>query len=153
MKREHGFTLMETLVAIALIVILCGMGLSGWQRWQAQQRLWQTALQARHFLERLRDDANGLNRSQRVYGVHEGGRWCLANTPVQTCEATGPFVLTPDWSEVTLVEVTPSLGFYGLRNSAWPGHIHLRSDAGEWRIVVSTWGRIRMCQQAVESLC
>ena len=30
--------------------------------------------------------------------------------------------------------------FYGLRNSAWAGHILLQSDGGAWRIVVSNWG-------------
>lgn len=153
MKSEHGFTLIETLVAIALIVILCSAGLTGWQRWQAQQRLWQTALQVRLYMERLRDDANWQNRSQSVYPVRERGRWCLVNAAGQACAAEGRFVLQPVWPEVALVEVTPSLGFFGLRNTAWPGHVHLRSEAGEWRIVVSAWGRIRMCQITAGNVC
>ena len=81
MKKEDGFTLIETLVAVALIVILSAAGISGWQSWQAQQRLWQTALQARHFLERLREEANWHNQSQVVYSVREGEQWCLLNAP------------------------------------------------------------------------
>ena len=153
MKREDGFTLIETFVAVALVVILSSAGISGWRTWQAQQRLWQTALQVRHFLEQLRDDANWHNRSHVVYSVKEGGTWCLLTAPSSTCETSQRFALQPVWSEVSLVEMTPSLGFYGLRNTAWPGHIRLRSSAGEWRVVVSAWGRIRMCQLAADNLC
>ncbi|SCB93481.1 prepilin peptidase-dependent protein [Kosakonia oryziphila] len=153
MKNEAGFTLIETLITVALIAILSGMGISGWQHWQAQQRLWQTALHVRHFLERLREEANWHNQAQRVYSVREGEGWCLLNTPSAGCATPGPLAVMPDWPEVTLLEVTPSLGFFGLRNTAWPGHIRVRSSAGEWRIVVSVWGRIRMCQNAKDDQC
>ncbi|WLI76223.1 prepilin peptidase-dependent protein [Kosakonia sp. H02] len=153
MKKQDGFTLIETLVAVALVVILSAVGISGWQSWQAQQRLWQTALQARHFLERLREDANWHNRPQVVYSAREGEQWCLLTTTSQTCATEGAFVLRPAWPDISLGEVTPSLGFYGLRSTAWPGHIRLRSSAGEWRVVVSAWGRIRMCRHAAESVC
>lgn len=43
--------------------------------------------------------------------------------------------------------MTAGIGFYGLRNSAWAGHILLQSDGGAWRIVVSNWGRIRLCRE------
>ncbi len=44
MNREHGYTLMETTVTLTLMMILSVGGLYGWQRWQQQQRLWQTAV-------------------------------------------------------------------------------------------------------------
>lgn len=50
MKKENGFTLIETLVAVSLVVILSASGLYGWSSWQGQQRLWQTASQVRDYL-------------------------------------------------------------------------------------------------------
>lgn len=49
-----------------------------------------------------------------------------------------PFVFTPDWRDVVLADITPSLAFFGLRNTAWAGHIVLKNAAGEWRLVVSS---------------
>lgn len=64
-----------------------------------------------------------------------------------------PFVFTPDWRDVVLADITPSLAFFGLRNTAWAGHIVLKNAAGEWRLVVSSWGRIRLCERNEAATC
>ncbi|STT61439.1 prepilin peptidase-dependent protein A [Klebsiella pneumoniae] len=78
MNREHGYTLMETLVTLTLMMILSVGGLYGWQRWQQQQRLWQTAVQVRDFLLFLRDDANAYNRDRVLRVGQDEVGWCLS---------------------------------------------------------------------------
>ncbi len=78
MNREHGYTLMETLVTLTLMMILSVGGLYGWQRWQQQQRLWQTAVQVRDFLLFLRDDANAYNRDRVLRVGQDEAGWCLS---------------------------------------------------------------------------
>ena len=147
MNREHGYTLMETLVTLTLMMILSVGGLYGWQRWQQQQRLWQTAVQVRDFLLFLRDDANAYNRDRvlRVGQDEEG--WCLsAQGEAPACASASTLTLRPRWPGISLAGVTPGLGFYGLRSTAWAGNLRLQSEAGSWSIVISHWGRIRLCR-------
>ncbi|HDR2893301.1 TPA: prepilin peptidase-dependent protein [Enterobacter asburiae] len=153
MKKQTGFTLIETLVAISLVVILSATGLYSWNSWQQQQRLWQTASQVRDYLVFLRNDANRHNREHKVSLQEDGESGCLFSSVVLDCQAGGVFVLKPLWPEVTISELTPALGFYGLRDTAWAGHVRVSSGAGEWLVIFSGAGRIRMCNTAGGSLC
>ena len=69
------------------------------------------------------------------------------------CTPDAPFVFIPAWRDIDMVEITPSLAFFGLRNTAWAGHIRLKNAAGEWRLVVSSWGRIRLCEGREAEAC
>ncbi|MBC9220048.1 hypothetical protein IBK40_28705 [Escherichia coli] len=33
-------------------------------------------------------------------------------------------------------DLTPSLAFFGLRNTAWAGHIRFKNSTGEWWLAV-----------------
>lgn len=148
MKKQQGYTLIEMLVVMLLIISLSAAGLYGWQRWQQQQRLWQTACQVRDFLLQLREDANWHNRDHTITIIREKSSWCLISSASgqHTCQPRTTLVFTPRWHEVEVVDITPDLAFFGLRNTAWAGHIRLQNAAGQWRLVVSSWGRIRLCR-------
>lgn len=148
MKRnEQGYSLTEMMLVMTIVAALSAGGLYGWQRWQQQQRLWQTACQVRDFFEQLREDANWHNRDHKLWLKREGGSWCLGSEAAKEkiCRAGAKGQIVPRWPEAEVTEITPGLGFYGQRNTAWPGHLLLRSPAGEWRIIISVWGRIRLC--------
>lgn len=154
MNKEQGYTLTETLLAVALLVILSATGSYGWRAWQQQQRLLQSVYQVRDFLLWLRADANAYRRSRTLRLQQTASAWCLVATfrEVEGCPAD-VFVLRPGWPEVAVTDITPTLGFYGLRNTAWPGHIQLQSPAGSWSVIVSSWGRVRICEKAGDKTC
>lgn len=155
MKKQQGFTLIEILAAMVLVIILSGAGLYGWQSFRLHQRLWQTAWQVRTYLELLRDDANWQNRDHAITASQTDGTWCLLSSVNEQagCTAENPFALLPLSPGVALVDLTPSLRFFGVRNTAWAGHVVLRNSAGEWQIIVSGGGRIRMCQSGAATPC
>lgn len=150
MNREQGYTLIETLVAVTLVVILSASGLYGWRSWQQEQRLWQTASALRDYLLYLRNDANWHNRDRRLRVNREAQGWCLTadDTVLAGCPAGNPAIFRPPWIEVSLSKITPNLAFFGLRNTAWAGSLMVSSGAGSWTVVISSWGRIRLCQGA-----
>lgn len=155
MKKQQGYTLLETLIAMLIVAALGASGLYGWQYWQQQQRLWQTACQVRDYLLQLREDANWRNRDHVISVMRDGTSWCFVSSAASQngCKPTSPLVFAPRWDDVEMAEITPSLALFGLRNTAWAGHIRLKNATGEWRVVVSGWGRIRLCERDEVRLC
>jgi len=153
--RTHGFTLMEMMVVMVIVTALAGAGIYSWRDWKQQQQLREAALQVRDFLTRLREDANWHNRDHLLWiGNGERG-WCMGSKTEDqaTCEPHSQWHIATPFSDVQVTEITPGLGFFGLRNTAWPRHIRLRNDSGEWKIIVSAWGRIRACNITRGAAC
>lgn len=151
MKRERGYTLIETLIAVTLALILGASGLYGWRSWQQEQRLWQTASGLRSYLVYLRNDANWHNRERRLRVNQTPTGWCLTadDTVLSGCPTGNPLVFRAPWPEVTLSKLTPNLAFFGLRNTAWAGSVTVANAAGRRSVAISNWGRIRLCEEGI----
>ncbi|QCT18223.1 prepilin-type N-terminal cleavage/methylation domain-containing protein [Jejubacter calystegiae] len=144
-RKSMGFTLPELLVVIALTLVLSGMATYSGYSWQQRQRLWHSAQLLRAWLQLVRDDAGAFNRERKLQVLRNGERWCLVSEPTLHCGG-GRFSFSVPWEDVRLTSITGEPGFFGLRNTARPGHLTLENGAGSWQVVVSVWGRIRLCR-------
>ncbi|HEY3985315.1 prepilin peptidase-dependent protein [Cedecea sp.] len=152
--NQRGFSVIEVMVVMAIVAALSASGLQGWHRWQQRAQLWQTAQQLNHFLLRLRNDANWHNRTHLLTLNKRGESWCLASRSAEGgCLANRRLVFMPEFEGISVEEMTSGLGFYGVHNTAWPGHIILRSQAGRWKVTLSVWGRTRLCELSGEKPC
>lgn len=145
-KTIQGFSLIEMMVVMLLIAILSSGIIYGFQQWQHHQRLWQTTHQLNQFLHHLRSDANEFNRDHLLTLWQLDDRWCLTTRQYsgKPCVTTSQWQFIPRFQDVAIREMTPGLGFYGVMNTAKPGHIILNNPAGQRKIILSVWGRIRI---------
>lgn len=147
-RKQRGFSLAEVMLVMVMTGILSVGGITGWQKWRQQQRLWESVQQVRLFFEQQRSEANWKNTDHLFAITRPDSRWRLSSSGRGSgvAESESSLQLIQPFSDVDLVDMTPGLGFYGRRNTARPGHVTLRSPAGEWRVILSVWGRIRLCK-------
>lgn len=146
MKTIGGFTLIELLVVMVIASVLTLGAFGGWQSWQQLQRLNDSARQIQHFLLRLRGEANERNGQQVLWQAGNSG-WCIGSGSPQRCRNNLRRVLTAPWPDIALQSLTEGMGFYGRRNVAKPGRIVITSPAGTRHIILSSRGRVRICEE------
>lgn len=146
-----GFTLAELLIVLLIAGVLSIGTLQGWQRWQQQQQLRETAYQLQGFLIQLRARANWQNRDYPLWYL-SGERWCLGSgvRPLQGCVPDQPLTLLAPWPAVKIYAINGEPGFYGRRNVAKAGSIEFGNEAGRWRLIISARARIRLCRASEE---
>lgn len=154
-NTARGFSLIEIMIVIVMIAMLSSGGIYGFQQWQQHQQLWQITHQLSQFLHYLRSDANAYNRDHLLTFHQQHKGWCFTSQPYGhlPCEATSQWQFIPRFKDVSMVEMTHGLGFYGVMNTAKPGHIIVSNPAGKRKIIISVWGRIRSCSLTSHNQC
>ncbi|AFJ45927.1 prepilin peptidase dependent protein A [Shimwellia blattae DSM 4481 = NBRC 105725] len=145
--NQQGHSLMELLI-VMLIIVLTATGGYSWYQWQGHQQLRHSASALRDFLQYQRDRANGFNQEIVLrMGRGPGGDCVVAGTAghIPACDTAGIHGYRPQSAGVKLLALSPGVAFFGLRNTAWPGHVVLAGRAGQARVVISAFGRIRLC--------
>lgn len=145
---------MELMIIMIIVAILSMGGISSWQKGYNHQKLWQTAQQLSHFLIMIRNQSWWNNRNYLLILQSNDDGWCIsAQHQDKYCAKENPLQFLPRYKEVKVVEITRGLGFYGIHNTAWPGHIILESKGEQWKVILSVWGRIRLCPLSRERVC
>ena len=142
-----GFSLPELLIALTIVALLSVGGIQGWTAYQQAVRLEQQAQLVMLFLQRVQANAYWYNDTRAVSVIQTGDRWCLREGEASlTCNEGSGGRLLPSAHDVHIAAMTrPIITFHGLRNTAQAGHLVLENGAGRLRIVISIWGRIRLC--------
>lgn len=145
---DAGFTLSELLIALTLIALLSAGGIQGWAAYQQAVRLEQQTQLVMLFLQRAQANAYWYNDTRTVRVIQAGEAWCLREGTENwlSCHGGTGGRLLPSAHDVRIAAMAhPTVTFYGLRNTAQAGHLVLENGAGRLRIVISIWGRIRLC--------
>ncbi|MCW2479928.1 prepilin peptidase-dependent protein [Candidatus Symbiopectobacterium sp. NZEC135] len=145
---DAGFSLPELLVALTLIALLSAGGIQGWTAYQQAVRLEHQTQLVMLFLQRVQANAYWYNDTRTVSVIQTGEVWCLreGTGASLSCYAGTGGRLLPSVRDVRIAAMArPTVTFYGLRNTAQAGHLVLENGAGRLRIVISIWGRIRLC--------
>ncbi len=123
-----------------VMMITAAAGMGAMQGWQQRQHLLASVSHVRQFLLQLRRDASWHNRNHQL-NVKPGTDWCISSK-----QDTADKIFCAPWPDVELAEATPDTGFYGKRDVARPGSLTFRNRSGTRRVIVSSRGRVRICQ-------
>lgn len=143
-----GFSLIELLTTVTLLAIVAAGGVQGWTTYRQALRLEQETRQVMAYLQRVQAGAYWHNETRQVNLIWEKEHWCLrdGDNVALSCQQASGSRFVPRARDVQLISATsPTMAFYGVRNAAQTGHLVLGNGAGRMRVVISVWGRIRLC--------
>jgi prepilin-type N-terminal cleavage/methylation domain-containing protein len=144
---RRGFTLLELLVAVALVGVLAAIAVPSFQRQIERWRLGAAARQLVMDLKVARSRAIVGGAAQRVHFTVPGGSYQLERQrPGGAYAAVGSATLLPDG--VRVVDCTAAgdgIGFRPRGHAITFGSVTLRNASGdERRVVVDIAGRMRV---------
>lgn len=163
--RSAGFSLLELLVTLAVLGLIVAVGVPSMLQLYRQSQLQGVAQETYALLQYARSDAIASGETRYVVWQGSGANWCAAVAPVATCDCltstcaingVSRVLQAADYSTVGLQSAVFAAGNYtafdGLRGLA-EGHAGTvaygyrdNTPASEVRAIVSTLGRVRLCQ-------
>lgn len=144
--QQHGVTLIELLIVISVVAILSVSGIHSWQNYQQELKLEVSSQQMLAFLTHLQSEANQYNREISLW-VRRYPNWCIGRKGLaEECNTRVTGIFTPPYADILLSDFN-NIKFYGLRNTAMPGHLTLVNSSGRIRVALSGRGRLRLCSE------
>jgi prepilin peptidase dependent protein A len=153
-KNCQGFTLIELVIAMAMLAIVSTTGISYWQNIKQRSELKATTLLLARFMHQVYAEANWRNKTMIVWIIKKDQSWCVVTSddhilPTDCDLAILSFTPISFSVQATgLTEENPIV-FYGKRGMAQAGTIQLNNNQGIAKIIVSWRGRIRYCSQNI----
>jgi prepilin-type N-terminal cleavage/methylation domain-containing protein len=158
METWRGYTLIETLMVLAMLAIVATASIPAFSGLVDRQRLRAAATAVHDVFHSAR--AESLRRSAAIsVAVNaDENRWCLALSDGGACdclqpgacrlgEHEAPVISSERFPGVSLSSNFPAgaAAFHPPRGTGTPGTAQLRNRAGRAELVVSSLGRIRSC--------
>ena len=158
MNAWHGYTLMETLMVLALLAVVMTTSIPSFTGPVDRQRLRAATTAVHDAFHTARAEALRRSAAISVSVESDGDRWCLSLSDDGPCdcrqpgvcrlgERAAPVIDSQRFPGVTLTTNFPAgaAAFHPPRGTGTPGTAQLRNRAGRAELVVSTLGRIRSC--------
>lgn len=172
---QRGVTLIEVLLALALLVLLITQAAPALGQWLERQRLHSVARSLAAELQQARQEAITRGGNQPVYlHFRAGGGWCYGLSRQSDCDCRQADAGHPEaclftrrnvqrlvrrdagpYPGITLKRAAftlgPSLRFDPLRGLASAGRLELENRYGQQlQVRVSPLGRIRICRPGAQ---
>lgn len=141
----RGYTLLEVMLVCGLLALLAAAALPFWLPRRDQQQILAESLRLQAYLLTLREQAFRSNGVRHILLRRGSGEACLVGQPQDDCRTVAAFVpIAPLRLEA---QMSSDAGFYGVRNTARPGHIRLSDERRAVRVIWSAQGRVRLCAE------
>ncbi|AIJ08910.1 MULTISPECIES: prepilin-type N-terminal cleavage/methylation domain-containing protein [Edwardsiella] len=145
-EAPRGYTLLEVMLVCGVLAMLAAAALPLWLPRRDQQRMLAEGLRLQTYLLTLREQAFRSNGGRPIlFRRGRGGVACLVAQPQDDCRAAAAFIpIAPLRLEA---QMSADAGFYGVRNTARPGHLRLSDERRAVRVIWSAQGRVRLCAE------
>lgn len=141
----RGFTVIELLAALAIVGLLAGIALPGWNRLQLSFHLSSSARLVHSELQSLRIRSAAENASFRL-------AYATGATNIEIQRDGKPWAVKPLPNGISITKAG-SIAFWP-RGTASPNRVRLSNREGSCQqVVVGATGRVRTCKAACGSEC